>query len=320
MAKSLASAAGAAAGGPVLAAAKGTKNLASAAGGVVGATAGKVASNISPKQFGTAGKALGGAVLGSRLGPVGAVAGGAVGAGLASGTIQRNAATGAKNAGNIAAGAAGGAVGGAKKGFKIAGPLGGLVGGEIGAVKGAASSAAGKNVLHGMGTGAKWGLLGGPAGAAAGAIAGGIAGLFHHRGNPKPAAPGVGKQKATPAPAASSQYTIKRGDNLYNVAKANGTTLDAVRKANPKMMANPKYKNGSMVWAGTKVNLPAGAKAPAASTATKVPNRAVAQPKALAKAGGVGVSALGAVGSAFGNAAPKPNSAGGRGMGMPVAE
>jgi LysM repeat protein len=51
-------------------------------------------------------------------------------------------------------------------------------------------------------------------------------------------------------------YTVKKGDTLSGIAKANETTLAALREANPKFMKNKKYKQGSMIWSGTKVRIP----------------------------------------------------------------
>jgi hypothetical protein len=234
--------------------------------------------NLNPTQFGK----VGGAIVGGAAGLSGGLPGAAAGAYLGSKAgpvVARNAATGASNVGNVAGGALSHAASGAAAGFKHFGPLGAIVGGEAGAVRGAASSAAGHNVLHGMGTGAKWGALGGPVGAAAGAVAGGIAGLFHHRGASTPnagaAAPSIAEAKPG-ATSAGSAYTIKRGDNLSSIAASHGTTLDAVRKANPEFASNPKYKNGNMIFSGGKVNLP-GAKAASSSSAPTVPNRATPQ-------------------------------------------
>ena len=53
-----------------------------------------------------------------------------------------------------------------------------------------------------------------------------------------------------------SRYTVKRGDNLYNIAKTAGVSLSEIRAANPEIMKKKKYKQGAMIWAGTKVNIP----------------------------------------------------------------
>jgi LysM repeat protein len=58
--------------------------------------------------------------------------------------------------------------------------------------------------------------------------------------------------KATPG----STYTVKSGDTLSAIAKASGVSLAEIRKANKKFTTNPKYKQGSMIWSGTKVNIP----------------------------------------------------------------
>ena len=56
--------------------------------------------------------------------------------------------------------------------------------------------------------------------------------------------------------AGGSTYTVKKGDTLSGIAKANKTTLAAIREANPKFMKNKKYKQGSMIYSGTKVRIP----------------------------------------------------------------
>jgi LysM repeat protein len=134
------------------------------------------------------------------------------------------------------------------------GPNGGLgvLGAGPAAVKGAVTSQGGKNVLSGAAKGAAIGMFGGPVTAAAGGLIGGFAGLFSHRGmgqKPK-AAPSAGvPNRATP-------YTVQKGDTLSSIAAAKGTSVDALRKANPSFTApGSKYKNGNMIWSGTKVNL-----------------------------------------------------------------
>ena len=54
----------------------------------------------------------------------------------------------------------------------------------------------------------------------------------------------------------SGVYTVKKGDTLSGIAKANETTLAALREANPKLMKRKKYKQGSMIWSGTTVKIP----------------------------------------------------------------
>ncbi len=85
-------------------------------------------------------------------------------------------------------------------------------------------------------------------GATAGAAAGGVT------GGKSSATTGAGGStiKATPG----STYTVKSGDTLSAIAKASGVSLSEIRKANKKFTTNPKYKQGSMIWSGTKVNIP----------------------------------------------------------------
>ena len=54
----------------------------------------------------------------------------------------------------------------------------------------------------------------------------------------------------------SGVYTVKKGDTLSGIAKANETTLAALREANPKFMKRKKYKQGNMIWSGTTVKIP----------------------------------------------------------------
>ena len=226
---------------------------------------GSAPKNLSPKQFSGAGNAslnmvrgaaaggIAGAARGAMGGPVGMAVGAAGGAALSTPAGR----TAIGNVGNVASGAARGAVSGAKSGFKVAGPIGGLVGGEAGAIRGAAASPAGHNILHGIGTGITNGFkAAGPLGALPGAIIGGIGGLFHSR-SAAPSGPQVNKTPGASVPDRSGgAYTVKKGDTLTSIAGANNTTVDALRKANPAFTApGSKYKNGNMIWSGTKVNL-----------------------------------------------------------------
>ena len=66
----------------------------------------------------------------------------------------------------------------------------------------------------------------------------------------------TGAGGATTQTTSSSKYTVKKGDTLWGIAKANNTTLAELRKANPDIMKKKKYKQGSMIWSGTQVNIP----------------------------------------------------------------
>lgn len=68
------------------------------------------------------------------------------------------------------------------------------------------------------------------------------------------ATPGAGGSTITATP--GSTYTVKKGDTLSAIAKASGVSLAEIRKANKKFATNPKYKQGNMIWSGTKVNIP----------------------------------------------------------------
>lgn len=54
----------------------------------------------------------------------------------------------------------------------------------------------------------------------------------------------------------SDKYTVKKGDTLSGIAKTAGLSLSELRAANPDIMKKKKYKQGSMIWSGTKVNIP----------------------------------------------------------------
>lgn len=67
---------------------------------------------------------------------------------------------------------------------------------------------------------------------------------------------------------AGKKVTVKSGQTLSAIAKANNTTVAAIKKANPKLTSDPKYKGGSVIFSGTKITIPASkvAKKPAAPT------------------------------------------------------
>jgi LysM repeat protein len=84
----------------------------------------------------------------------------------------------------------------------------------------------------------------GAAGGASGGASGGKSGTTT----------GAGGSTITATP--GSTYTVKKGDTLSAIAKASGVSLTEIRKANKKFTTNPKYKQGNMIWSGTKVNIP----------------------------------------------------------------
>jgi hypothetical protein len=56
---------------------------------------------------------------------------------------------------------------------------------------------------------------------------------------------------------------VEKGDTLYQIAKDAGLTLKEIRALNPVLMSDPKYKDGSMIWSNTKINIaPPAAKTP----------------------------------------------------------
>lgn len=64
------------------------------------------------------------------------------------------------------------------------------------------------------------------------------------------------------------KITVKAGQTLSSIAKANKTTVSALKKANPVLATNPKYNGGNTLFSGTKLNLPGAtpAKTKTAST------------------------------------------------------
>ena len=59
---------------------------------------------------------------------------------------------------------------------------------------------------------------------------------------------------------AKAPVTVKSGDTLSSIAKANGTTVSAILAANPILTTNPKYNGGKTIFSGTKIKLPGMAK------------------------------------------------------------
>lgn len=66
----------------------------------------------------------------------------------------------------------------------------------------------------------------------------------------KPTGPGPGIKKAS-----AKVYTVKSGDNLTKIAKANGTTVAALKKMNPRLTSIAKYQGGNRIFSGTRIRL-----------------------------------------------------------------
>jgi hypothetical protein len=57
----------------------------------------------------------------------------------------------------------------------------------------------------------------------------------------------------------ADKVTVKSGDTLSSIAKANGTTVAKIIAANPMLTSNPKYNGGSTIFSGTVITLPSAA-------------------------------------------------------------
>lgn len=112
-------------------------------------------------------------------------------------------------------------------------------------------------------------------------------------------------------------YTVTSGDTLSAIARRYNTTVSALLQANPKLTTDPKYKNGKVIFTGTKIKLPdtggGGTSAPQVvtggtvrvydptppsptQTATPPPTSTVITPSALAsgESGAIGAASIAA--------------------------
>ena len=87
---------------------------------------------------------------------------------------------------------------------------------------------------------------------------------------PEKIAEDVKEQTKAVLTSTTSKYTVKPGDTLSAIAKAQGTTLAKLLKDNPKFTEVDKYKGGNMIWAGTTVNITANTNASSQSIANDV--------------------------------------------------
>ena len=74
----------------------------------------------------------------------------------------------------------------------------------------------------------------------------------------KDTSPAVDAAATTVAKAAAQAFTkvtIKSGDTLSAIAKANNESLSQLLKDNPIFTTNPKYQGGNMIWAGGTVKV-----------------------------------------------------------------
>jgi hypothetical protein len=54
----------------------------------------------------------------------------------------------------------------------------------------------------------------------------------------------------------AAKVTVQSGQTLTSIAKANNTTVQAIKDANPVLTTNAKYQGGNVIFSGTKLNLP----------------------------------------------------------------
>jgi LysM repeat protein len=54
----------------------------------------------------------------------------------------------------------------------------------------------------------------------------------------------------------AQKVTVKSGQTLSSIAKANNTTVAAIKEANPVLASNPKYQGGNVIFSGTKLTIP----------------------------------------------------------------
>lgn len=54
----------------------------------------------------------------------------------------------------------------------------------------------------------------------------------------------------------AEKVTVRSGQTLSSIAKANGTTVAAIIKANPRLTTDPKYNGGNTLFSGTVLTLP----------------------------------------------------------------
>jgi len=54
----------------------------------------------------------------------------------------------------------------------------------------------------------------------------------------------------------AEKVTVKSGQTLSSIAKANNTTVAAIKEANPVLASNPKYQGGNVIFSGTKLTIP----------------------------------------------------------------
>jgi hypothetical protein len=59
----------------------------------------------------------------------------------------------------------------------------------------------------------------------------------------------------------ADKVTVKSGETLASIAKANGTTVAKIIAANPMLTNNPKYNGGSSIFSGTVLTMPSAASA-----------------------------------------------------------
>lgn len=64
----------------------------------------------------------------------------------------------------------------------------------------------------------------------------------------------------------ATTYTVSSGDTLSAIARKYNTTVSALLEANPRLTTEAKYKNGSVIFSGTKIRIPGTETATTTST------------------------------------------------------
>lgn len=76
----------------------------------------------------------------------------------------------------------------------------------------------------------------------------------------------------------ATTYTVSSGDTLSAIARKYNTTVAALLEANPRLTTEAKYKNGSVIFSGTKLRIPGTETTTTSATTTQAPTTTTQQP------------------------------------------